>query len=184
MSAQTTFDFKPTPAAGFPPAPSEAHQRAVSEGQGRMVVMNDDEILAAAAGILERRAKMDRVDLSSPAKAGELAKHRLGALEHEVFAVLWLDARNRLIEFEQLFRGTLTQTSVYPREVVKSALAHNAAACILTHNHPSGTMEPSRADEMPTRTLKDALTLVDVRVLDHLIVAGAACLSFAERGLL
>ena len=97
---------------------------------------------------------------------------------------LFLDAQNRLLVAEELFRGTLTQTSVYPREVVKRALALNAAGVILAHNHPSGVAEPSRSDEMLTATLRQALALVDVRVLDHLIVAGAAMVSFAERGLL
>jgi DNA repair protein RadC len=98
---------------------------------------------------------------------------------------LWLDAQNRLIKADELFTGSLTQTSVYPREVVKTALAHNAAAVILAHNHPSGVSEPSRADEILTRTLKDALAMVDVKLLDHFIVAGNATpLSFAERGLL
>ena len=112
-----------------------------------------------------------------------LALH-LAAKGHEVFAVLFLDAQNRLLAMEELFRGTLTQTSVYPREVVKRALQLNAGAVILAHNHPSGVAEPSRADELLTHTLKTALQLVDVRVLDHLIVGQGAVLSFAERGLL
>ena len=99
--------------------------------------------------------------------------------------MIWLDAQNRLIAFDAMFSGSLTQTSVYPREVVKSALTHNAAACILAHNHPSGIAEPSRADEMLTRSLKEALAMVDVKILDHFIVAGnLPPLSFAERGLL
>ena len=106
-------------------------------------------------------------------------------MPHEVFYALWLDAQNRLIAGEELFRGSLTQTSVYPREVVKRALWHNAAAVVLAHNHPSGVAEPSSADEHLTRELRQALALVDVRVLDHFIVAGAKQpLSFAERGLL
>ena len=103
---------------------------------------------------------------------------------HEIFAVLFLDAQHRLIACEEMFRGTLTQTSVYPREVVKQALRHNCAAVILAHNHPSGVAEPSRADEALTRALQSALALVDVRVLDHIVVAGARSVSFAERGLL
>jgi DNA repair protein RadC len=107
----------------------------------------------------------------------------LGGLPHEVFLAMWLDAQNRLITTEELFRGTLTQTSVYPREVVKRALAHNAAAVILAHNHPSGVAEPSAADVSLTRVLKEALNLVDVRLLDHFIVAGTEQpLSLAERG--
>ena len=99
------------------------------------------------------------------------------------FVVLFLDTQNRVIASEEMFRGSLTQTSVYPREVVKRALALNAASVILAHNHPSGSAEPSRADEFLTQTLKTALALVDVRVLDHLVVAGADVCSFAERGL-
>jgi DNA repair protein RadC len=98
--------------------------------------------------------------------------------------VLFLDAQNRVIATEELFSGTLTQTSVYPREVVKRALHHNAAAVIFAHNHPSGVAEPSRADELLTKALKEALALVDVKVLDHFVVAGNVAVSFAERGLL
>jgi DNA repair protein RadC len=101
-----------------------------------------------------------------------------------VFGVLWLDAQNRLIEAEELFRGTLTQTSVYPREVVKAALTRNAGAAILYHNHPSGSAEPSRADELLTGNLKTALALVDVRVLDHFVVTAGKVTSFAARGLM
>jgi DNA repair protein RadC len=104
--------------------------------------------------------------------------------EREVFAALFVDAQNRLIAGEKLFFGTLSQTSVYPREVVKRALQLNAAAVLFSHNHPSGSGEPSRADELLTRALKDALALVDVRVLDHFVVAGNSAVSFAERGLI
>ena len=105
-------------------------------------------------------------------------------LDHEVFLVLYLTVQNQLIEAEELFRGTLTQTSIYPRELVKGAIQRNAAAVVVAHNHPSGGIQPSRADEQLTQTLKNALALVDVRVLDHFIVAGDQTLSFAERGLL
>lgn len=122
---------------------------------------------------------------SAPGKVRDWLRLRLATRPSEVFMALWLDAQNRLLRAEELFSGTLTQTSVYPREVVKAALACNAAAVILAHNHPSGVAEPSRADEMLTRSLKDALAQVDVKVLDHFIVAGnASPLSFAERGLL
>lgn len=122
---------------------------------------------------------------SSPAGVRDWLRLQLGVRPHEIFAALWLDAQNRLLASEELFRGSLSQTAVYPREVVKSALAHNAAAVIFAHNHPSGIAEPSNADEMLTRALKEALALVDVRVLDHFIVAGATPpLSFAEHGLL
>lgn len=125
------------------------------------------------------------IQLSSPGVVRDYLRLSLGSLPYEVFAVLLLDAQNRLIRADELFRGTLTQTSVYPREVVKLALQHNAAAAIFSHNHPSGVAEPSHADETLTQTLKQALALVDVRVLDHFIVAGnQPPLSFAERGLL
>jgi DNA repair protein RadC len=137
---------------------------------------------------LARRALMEHVRrdtlLNSPQRVRDYLKLQLGRRDHEVFMALFLDAQNRLLESEELFRGTLTQTSVYPREVVKRALHHNAAAVILAHNHPSGVAEPSRSDELLTQALKQALALVDVRVLDHLIVAGSATASFAERGLL
>ena len=104
--------------------------------------------------------------------------------EHEVFVVVLLDAQNRVFATEKLFRGTLTQTSVYPREVVKTALQRNAASDTFAHNHPSGVAEPSQADQLLTTSLKQALALVDIKVLDHFIIAGTAALSFAERGLL
>ena len=104
--------------------------------------------------------------------------------QHEVFVCVFLDSQNRVLACDELFRGTLAQTSVYPREVVKAALAHNAAAVIFTHNHPSGVAEPSRADELLTQALKQALALVDIRTLDHFVVAGGQLTSFAERGLI
>ena len=120
--------------------------------------------------------------MSSPQILRDWLRLRCAGLQHEVFLVLYLDAHHRLIEAEELFRGTLTQTSVYPREVVKGALTRNAAALALAHNHPSGEAEPSRADELLTQTLKSALSLVDVRVIDHFIVAGDKVVSFAECG--
>lgn len=120
----------------------------------------------------------------SPAKVKEFVALRLGGLDHEVFAVLFLDSQHRLIEMRELFHGTLTQTSVYPREVLRQAMALNAGAVILSHNHPSGLAEPSRADEFLTQSLKNALQMVDVRVLDHLVVGAGQVVSFAERGLL
>ncbi|WP_196864465.1 MULTISPECIES: DNA repair protein RadC [unclassified Polaromonas] len=122
--------------------------------------------------------------LASPDAVRDYLRLLLADRPHEVFAVVFLDAQNRVIETVELFRGTLTQTSVYPREVVIEALARNAAAVILTHNHPSGHAEPSRADELLTQTLKSALALVDVRVLDHFVVTRSMVVSFAERGLL
>lgn len=122
--------------------------------------------------------------LTSPRSVRDYLRLLLHDREHEVFVVLLLDAQHRVIACEELFRGTLTQTSVYPREVVKVALRANAAAIIFAHNHPSGVAEPSHADELLTRSLKAALALVDIQVLDHFIIAGAGVLSFAERGLL
>ncbi len=120
----------------------------------------------------------------SPARLKDYVALHLGGLEREVFAVIFLDNQHRLLVLEQLFQGTLNQTSVYPREVVRRAIAHNAAAVVLAHNHPSGLAEPSRADEFVTQALKSALQLVDVRVLDHLVVGQGRVVSFAERGLL
>jgi DNA repair protein RadC len=120
----------------------------------------------------------------APQKVKDYVGLHLGTRAQEVFAVLFLDGQHRLIDFEELFHGTLTQTSVYPREIVRRALAHNAGAVILAHNHPSGVAEASRADEFLTQTVKSALQLVDVRVLDHLVVGQGQVMSFAERGLL
>ena len=137
---------------------------------------------------LARRALAERLKERAVFDSPEAVKHylqlHLAARPYEVFAVLFLDAQHRLITLEELFRGTLTQTSVYPREVVIRALHHHAAAVVLAHNHPSGSVEPSRADEALTQTLKAALALVDVRVLDHVIVGAGQTLSMAERGLM
>ena len=122
--------------------------------------------------------------LTSPGAVRDFLRLTLGPLEHEVFVCLWLDAQHRVIRTDECFRGPLTQTSVYPREIVKAALRANAAAVIFAHNHPSGAAQPSQADELLTRNLKEALALVDVKVLDHFIVAGSQAISFAERGLL
>lgn len=142
-----------------------------------------------AAGVeLARRAARETLArgdaLTSPEAVRDYLRLTLAARANEVFVVLFLDSQHRLIAADELFQGTLAQTSVYPREVVKSALAHNAAAVIFAHNHPSGVAEPSRADELLTQSLKSALALVDVRTLDHFIVAGGEVVSFAERGLL
>ena len=142
----------------------------------------------AAVMELARRALSEemkaRDSLTSPAAVRAYLRLAMQDLGHECFYCVFLDAQNRVIAAEELFRGTLTQTSVYPREVVKHALRHNAAALILAHNHPSGVAEPSFQDQALTRTLAEALALVDVKVLDHFIVAPGACLSFAERGLI
>ena len=122
--------------------------------------------------------------LTQPEAVRDYLRLTLGALPHEAFVVLFLDSQHRLLAADELFRGTLAQTSVYPREIVKAALAHNAAAVIFAHNHPSGMAEPSRADELLTQALKQALALVDIRTLDHFVVAGNRVVSFAERGLI
>jgi DNA repair protein RadC len=132
---------------------------------------------------LDEELKRDDV-LKSPGAVRDRLRIHFAGSERELFVAMFLDSQNRLIATHELFRGTLTQTSVYPREVVKTALWENAAAVIFSHNHPSGVAEPSKADELLTQALKQALSLVDVRVLDHFIVAGASVLSFAERGLL
>lgn len=142
-----------------------------------------DSIVAAAKEILATRLTHGNT-LGTPGAVRDYLRLILHDLEHEVFVVVLLDAQNRILATEELFRGTLTQTSVYPREIVKTALRHNAAGVIFAHNHPSGVAEPSRADEALTSALKQALALVDVKVLDHFIVAGGSALSFAERGLL
>jgi DNA repair protein RadC len=142
----------------------------------------------AAVMELARRALSEemraRDSLVSPAAVRGYLRLRMQHLSHECFYCVFLDAQNRVVAAEEMFRGTLTQTSVYPREILKRALHHNAAALILAHNHPSGVAEPSIQDQALTRTLAEALSLVDVKVLDHFIVAPGACLSFAERGLL
>ena len=141
-----------------------------------------------AAVELARRSLQEKLKesaaLTSPGAVRDYLRLALGRRGEEVFVCIWLDAQHRVIKVEESFKGTLTQTSVYPREIVKAALAHNAAAVIFAHNHPSGVAQPSQADELLTRTLKDALALVEVKVLDHFVVAGNQALSFAERGLL
>lgn len=130
------------------------------------------------------KASIARQVFDRPGAVKDYLTLKYAGLQYEVFGALWLDAHVRLLSEDVLFRGTLTQTSVYPREVAKQGLLRNAGGVILFHNHPSGCSEPSRADEMLTQTLKAALALVDVRVLDHLVVAAGGAVSFAERGLL
>jgi DNA repair protein RadC len=144
----------------------------------------EDAIIAQALAILDKRIRVVGDAMDSPQAVRNYLRLRLSGLEHEVFCIMFLDNQHRVIGFEEMFRGTLNQASVYPREVVKAALIHNAAAVLLAHNHPSGMAEPSRADQSLTDALKGALALVDVRVLDHFVVAGVEVLSFAERGLI
>ena len=142
-----------------------------------------DEILDAARAILAHRVRRGAA-ISNPRHTRDYLRLHLASHDHEIFAILFLDTRHRVIEFVPLFRGTVDGASVYPREVVKEALARNAAAVILAHNHPSGVAEPSQADELITNRIRDALALVDIRVLDHFVVTGDDIVSFAERGLL
>jgi DNA repair protein RadC len=170
-------------------------------GSLRSLMTADKERLCAAPGLgparyvalqaaleLARRHYQELMStgpaLSNPRATREFLRMRLRDLPHEVFCCIYLDNRHRVIGFEELFRGTIDGASVHPREVVKQALARNAAAVILAHNHPSGIAEPSQADELITRRLKEALALVDIRVLDHIVVGDTMCESFAERGLI
>jgi DNA repair protein RadC len=143
----------------------------------------DSEILDAAFRILARRMAKGSV-LTSPKDTQRYLTLRFAELEHEVFAVVYLTKRHRVIACEELFRGTIDGASVHPRIVVKNSLRHNAAAVIVAHNHPSGIAEPSQADEIITQRLKAALELVDIRLLDHIVTAGDSAVSFADRGLL
>lgn len=151
----------------------------------RPVESDEDEIIRQAKEILARRLHREPVYFDAPQIVRDWLIVNFAGLDHEEFGCVFLDCRNCVLAAESLFRGTLTQTSVYPREVVKAALAKNASAVVFFHNHPSGVGEPSTADELLTKTLANALALVDVRTLDHFIVAGTAKpMSFAERGLL
>ena len=146
-------------------------------------LISDETLVETALKLVS--TKLVRGDrLESPRATRQYLSLRFASLEHEVFCCLWLDNRHRVIACDELFRGTIDGASVHPREVVKQALAQNAAAVILAHNHPSGVLEPSRADELLTQTLKSSLQLVDVRVLDHLVVGRGGALSFAEKGLI
>ena len=155
----------------------------VRDAQGRYLLATADQILEAARQAIDH--KMQRgASFSSPTAVKEYLRVKLAGFEHEVFAVLFLDTQHRLIEYAEMFRGTIDSASVYPRELVKEALRLNAAAVIVSHNHPSGNPEPSAADKAMTAQLRQGLALVDVRTLDHVIVAGNSTASFAERGLI
>jgi len=167
--------------AGLLAAP--ALEVAAVRGVGRAKCAEIAAVIELARRSLSEEAGA-RDALASPQAVRDYLRLLLAARPHEVFVALFLDSQNRLLASEELFRGTLAQTSVYPREVVKVALARNAAAVIFAHNHPSGVAEPSRADELLTQALKQALALVDIRTLDHFVVAGGRLTSFAERGLL
>ena len=160
--------------------PSRLYVRNVN---GRYTVATADRVVEAARTVAEQRVQRGQ-SFSDPAKASQYFQDMLGSLEREVFAAAYLDTRHRLIEYVELFQGTIDGAEVHPREVVKRALRCNAAAVILAHNHPSGTVEPSAADRAVTARLKQALALVDVRLLDHIVVGGGDGLSMAGRGLI
>ena len=141
-----------------------------------------DEVLLAAQRLLASQVRGSAL-LDSPAVVKDFLRARIGNLPHEVFAVLHLDSQNRVVDYVEMFRGTVSQTSVYPREVVRDALLRNSSALVLVHNHPSGVSQPSRADENLTQAIKQAAALVDVRVLDHFIVCSDSICSMAEMGL-
>jgi len=162
---------------------SHHHSLFTLDTAGRPVPATAEEIIAAAREQVSHRVRRG-ASLACPQATRDYLMLKLGTRELETFCCLFLDNRHRLIEFVELFRGTIDGASVHPREVVKEALKRNAAAVIFAHPHPSGIAEASAADEMITRRLKDALQLVDIRVLDHLIVARDQFVSFAERGLL
>ena len=143
-----------------------------------------DAAIGAALEILRKQMRKPGAALTSPQSVRDFLTLTLAPLGHEAFWTVWLDCQHRVIAAHEAFRGSISSTAVYPREIVKSGLAFNAGAVIFAHNHPSGVAEPSIADELLTRTLKEALALVDIKVLDHFIVAGDTYLSFAERGLL
>lgn len=167
---------------GYITAPAPAYSTGwVRDAAGSAEQVTDDAIVAEALRIVSQRL-IKGTALTNPQATRDYLKLRFDDLQHEVFCCLYLDNRHRVIAFEELFRGTIDGANVHPREVVKRVLAHNASAVILAHNHPSGVAEPSHADEQITRRLKDALNLIEVRLLDHLVVGGATVVSFAERG--
>ncbi len=151
---------------------------------GRYRAVTDDELFAEAAAKRLKLFSQSRLPLTSPRDVAEFLKSQLAHKDHEVFAVLFLDARHRLLRYEEMFRGTIDGATVYPREVVKRALHWNASAVILAHPHPSGVAEPSEADRSITQKLSRALMLIEVRLLDHIVVGGEHVTSMAERGLL
>lgn len=164
---------------------SAAHLHLVHTGSvaGAQLTAPESSIVTAALAVLTAHLRSHAVAFDGPQAVRDYLLLALATKPHEVFAVMFLDSQHGLIAFEEMFRGTLTQTSVYPREVVLRALHHQAAAVVLAHNHPSGNASPSTADESLTRTLKTTLALVDVRVLDHFIVGGMSVTSMAELGM-
>jgi DNA repair protein RadC len=155
----------------------------VRDAHGHCAPASADQILDAARCVIDQQMPRG-VSFAQPEMVKNYLCTKLAGIEHEVFVVLFTGPGQRLIEYDEMFRGTVNTTSVYPREVAKKALKLNATGVILAHTHPSGCVEPSRADELLTQTLRDALALIEVRVLDHVIVAGNTTASFAQRGLL
>lgn len=153
----------------------------VRDTHGNYVPASDDSIISAARVVVEKKMLRGKT-FNHPNLVKDFLKDKLGALDHEVFAVIYTDSQHRLIDYQELFRGTISQAAVYPRELVKEALKRNASAVIIAHNHPSGSCEPSRQDLELTKILKEALNLIDVRMLDHVIVGGNRTLSLAETG--
>lgn len=156
----------------------------IKKSSGRYEIADPAIIHKRSASLLLDQMARKIITFENPSTARDFLIAELGTLEHEVFCCIFLNTRHQLISFDQLFRGTIDGASVYPREVVKAALNHNASAVIFSHNHPSGIPEPSSADITLTRRLKTALELVDIRTLDHLVVGNFNAVSFAERGLL
>lgn len=189
LSDQALEDFLLAGARGIPPQSNwlctEPPPRYVAAPERRLTALRG--LMHCANELLRResiKAMQSSSVLDTPDVVREYLVRHFRDYEAEAFVVLFLNSQHKLIAAKEMFRGTLTQTSVYPREVVKQSLALNAGAVVLAHNHPSGSVEPSRADEHLTQTLKSALSMVDVRVLDHFVVSGAASTSFAQRGLL
>lgn len=160
-----------------------AHTLLIRDGD-QLRAASAQEVLDRAAALLAQRFRPGTAVLENPERTRQYLRHQIATLPYEVFGILLLDTRHRLIRSDVLFRGTIAGASVHPREVARVVLESNAAAVILFHNHPSGVAEPSQADELITRRLREALALLDVRVLDHLIIAGPQEYSFAETGLL
>ncbi|HBN9817933.1 TPA: DNA repair protein RadC [Pseudomonas aeruginosa] len=155
----------------------------VRDDQGRYMQATADQILEAARKVIDQKIPRGAL-FTSPELVKDYLRTKLVGFEHEVFAALFLDTKHRLIEYAELFHGTIDQASVYPREVVKAALRVNAAAVVFSHNHPSGNPEPSHADKVLTQRLRKALAVVEVRTLDHIVVGSEGTVSFAEQGLL
>ena len=162
---------------------ADRHSFCASKGLGTAKYVLLQAVLEMSKRHLREKLSRESA-ISNPGQTRDYLNARLAGYPHEVFACLFLDNRHRVIEYEELFRGTIDGASVHPREVVRRAIAHNAAALILTHNHPSGVAEPSEADRQITRRLQEALALIDVRVLDHIVVAAGETVSLAERGLM